>query len=193
MMTREARRVSDARGRVQAPVPVLIVDDDQAYVDLLRSAFEGAEAPRIEVTHVTRLHDILPALERTGALVALLDVNLPDGNGLEWLRVHGARAGAAFIVLTGVSGYAAGPGAVPGAQDFFVKSEVDPAQLARVLQYAADRERARQELVRSRQYFQSLIELARDLITVVDARGTILYQSPGIRRVLGVSAEEIVG
>ncbi|MBI2188332.1 MAG: PAS domain S-box protein [Acidobacteria bacterium] len=71
-----------------------------------------------------------------------------------------------------------------------VKSEVDPAQLARVLQYAADRERARQELVRSRQYFQALIEQTFDLITVVDADGTILYQNPGIKRVLGLLPEE---
>jgi len=191
-MTREAR-VVDAGGRAQPPIPVLIVDDDDAYVALLRAAFEKAEGPRIEIAHVTRLRDVLPALERTGALVVLLDVNLPDGNGLEWLRAHGDRVGAAFIVLTGMSGYAAGPELVPGARDFFLKSEVDPAQLARVLQYAADRERARQELVRSRQYFQSLIDQARDLITVVDARGTILYQSPGVRRVLGVDPEEIVG
>jgi PAS domain S-box-containing protein len=126
-------------------------------------------------------------------LVVLLDVNLPDGNGLEWLARNRRRIDASVIVLTSIAGYAAGPDIVEGAQDFLVKSEVDPEQLARVLQYAADRELARRELVHSRQYFQSLIEQARDLITVVDEHGIILYQSPGTRRLLGIPAEEFVG
>ena len=177
----------------QPPIPVLIVDDDNAYVAFLRAAFAHMEGPRIDVSHVTHLRDVLPAMETRRPLVVLLDVNLPDGNGLQWLRRTRTRIDAAVIVLTSIAGYAAGPDIVEGAQDFLVKSEVDPEQLARVLQYAADRERARREIVRSRQYFQSLIEQARDLITVVDERGKILYQSPGTKRLLGVAAEEFIG
>ena len=177
----------------QSPISVLIVDDDQAYASFLRVAFAQTDGPRLDVVHVTRLADVLPTLEKTPASVVLLDINLPDGNGLEWLRVHRPRVDAAVIVLTGIAGYAAGPDVVEGAQDFLVKSEVDPEQLARVLQYAADRERARKELVRSREYYQSLIEQARDLITVVDERGIILYQSPGTKRILGQPPEAFVG
>ncbi|MBI4263330.1 MAG: response regulator [Acidobacteria bacterium] len=177
----------------QAPVPVLLVDDDQTYARFLRGAFAHAEGARLDLRHVNRLREVLPALEAQPATVLLLDINLPDGNGLEWLRVNRQRVDAAVIVLTSMAGYAAGPDVVEGAQDFLVKSEVDPDQLARVVQYAADRERARQELVRSREYFQSLIEQARDLITVVDERGIILYQSPGTRRLLDLSSEAFVG
>jgi PAS domain S-box-containing protein len=179
--------------QAQPPIPVLIVDDDNAYVSFLRAAFAHVEGPRIDITHVTHLRDVFPALERKPALVVLLDVNLPDGNGLQWLRRSRTKLDAAVIVLTSMAGYAAGPDIVEGAQDFLVKSEVDPEQLSRVLQYAADRERARREIVRSREYFQSLIEQARDLITVVDERGTILYQSPGTKRLLGVPPEAFVG
>lgn len=177
----------------QPPIPVLIVDDDTAYVSFLREAFAGGEGPRIEISHVTHLRDVLPALESTHPLVVLLDVNLPDGNGLQWLRRTRGQIDAAVIVLTSIAGYAAGPNIVEGAQDFIVKSDVDPEQLARVLHYAADRERARREIVRSREYFQSLIEQARDLITVVDERGIILYQSPGTKRLLGIPPEAFVG
>ena len=142
---------------------------------------------------MSRLGDVLPALKKKPATVVLLDINLPDGNGLAWLRVNRSRVDSAVIVLTGIAGYAAGPDVVEGAQDFLVKSEVDPEQLARVVQYAADRERARKELVRSREYFQSLIEQARDLITVVDERGIIVYQSPGTKRLLGQPPEDFVG
>lgn len=177
----------------EPPVSVLIVDDDKAYVDFLRAAFALAEGTRLDLAHVSRLGDVLPALKKKPATVVLLDINLPDGNGLAWLRVNRSRVDSAVIVLTGIAGYAAGPDVVEGAQDFLVKSEVDPEQLARVVQYAADRERARKELVRSREYFQSLIEQARDLITVVDERGIIVYQSPGTKRLLGQPPEDFVG
>jgi two-component system cell cycle sensor histidine kinase/response regulator CckA len=175
-----------------AAVSVLIVDDDRAYVDFIRTVFDEAKPLQFELHHVTRLAHVLPALQSGGISVVLLDVNLPDGNGLEWLRANRSRIQAAVIVLTGFSEFDANEETAPGAQDFLVKSEVDPHQLVRAVRYAADRERVRQQLIRSREYFQSLIEQAHDLITVVDARGVILYQSPSSAMVLGLAPEALV-
>jgi DNA-binding NtrC family response regulator len=144
---------------VEPAVRVLIVEDDPTYVDFVRSAFAQAEGVRPELTHVARLRDVLPALEKAPASVVLLDINLPDGNGLAWMRANRLRVDASVIVLTAIGGYAAGPDIVEGAQDFLVKSEVDPQQLVRAVQYAAERERERRELVRSHE--TSLLETQR--------------------------------
>ena len=173
-------------------VSVLIVDDDAAYVEFIRHVFEESKALHFELHHVSRLSHILPALAAGGINVVLLDVNLPDGNGLEWLRANRSRIQAAVIVLTGFIEFDANEETAPGAQDFLLKGEVDPHHLVRAVRYAADRERVRQQLIRSREYFQSLIEQARDLITVVDARGVILYQSPSSMAVLGRSPEALI-
>ena len=173
-------------------VSVLIVDDDAAYVDFIRTVFEESKALRFELLHVTRLSQVLPALASGHISVVLLDVNLPDGNGLEWLRANRSRVQAAVIVLTGFEEFDSTAETAPGAQDFLLKGEVDPHQLVRAVRYAADRERVRQQLIRSREYFQSLIEQARDLITVVDDRGVILYQSPSSSLVLGLAPEAVV-
>jgi diguanylate cyclase (GGDEF)-like protein/PAS domain S-box-containing protein len=45
----------------------------------------------------------------------------------------------------------------------------------------------------SEERFGSLIQHASDLITVLDANATVLYQSPSIERVLGYAAEDVVG
>jgi PAS domain S-box-containing protein len=42
-------------------------------------------------------------------------------------------------------------------------------------------------------YFRSLIEHASDVITIVDADGTVRYESPAIQHVLGYDPEELVG
>jgi PAS domain S-box-containing protein len=174
------------------PVSVLIVDDDAAYVEFVRHIFEEARPLRFELVHVTRLADILPALASGSISVVLLDVNLPDGNGLEWLRAHRPQVQAAVIVLTGFIEFDSIDETAPGAEDFLLKGEVDPHQLVRAVRYAADRERVRQQLIRSREYFQSLIEQARDLITVVDDDGVIFYQSPSSAALLGRAPEALV-
>jgi PAS domain S-box-containing protein len=174
-------------------IPVLIVDDDAAYANFVRDAFAEARGARFALEHVSRLSDVLPALERRPATVILLDISLPDGNGLKWLSRHWEELSGGVLVLTGEPGLAADPDVVAGAQDFLIKSEVDPEHIVRAVRYAADRENVRRELLRSRAYFQSLIEQARDLITVVDERGIIRYQSPGTIHMLGLPPEAFIG
>jgi PAS domain S-box-containing protein len=171
---------------------VLIVDDDRAYVDFIRQILSDAKGQRFEVEAVTHLARVLPSLEARKINVMLLDVQLPDGNGLEWLRANRARVQAAVVVMTGHAEYDVAEEIAPGAQDFLLKNQVDRYQLVRAIRYAAERQRAQQQLIRSREYFQSLIDHARDLITVVDDRGIILYQSPSSEAVLGLTPQAVV-
>jgi PAS domain S-box-containing protein len=63
------------------------------------------------------------------------------------------------------------------------------AQLGRVI----EREQARAALQRSEAYFRKLTENALDLITILNADGTIRYESRSIQKVLGFTPEEYTG
>jgi PAS domain S-box-containing protein len=52
---------------------------------------------------------------------------------------------------------------------------------------------AEEEVRRSEERFRSLVQHGSDIITVVDAEGTIRYVSPAVERVLGYEPEEMVG
>jgi two-component system cell cycle sensor histidine kinase/response regulator CckA len=173
-------------------VPILIADDDQGYVHFLRRILADTKGQQFDVGHVTHLSRILPALRAHNAAVLLLDIHLPDGNGLEWLNRYRADVDASVIVMTGHIEFDLAEDIAPGAQDFLLKNQVDRYQLVRSILYAAERHRTQQQLIRSREYFQSLIDNARDLITVVDDRGLILYQSPASNAVLGLAPEAMV-
>ncbi len=56
-----------------------------------------------------------------------------------------------------------------------------------------DRERSEQALRESEQHFRSLVENALDIITVLNADGTVRYASPSLERVLGYKPAELVG
>ena len=57
----------------------------------------------------------------------------------------------------------------------------------------AERQRAEQEVTKTAKHFQSLIENGLDIITVLNSDGTIRYESPSIKRVLGYRPEEMIG
>ena len=55
----------------------------------------------------------------------------------------------------------------------------------RVLEENEKYRRSEAELRRDKEWFRSLSEHSSDLITVIDPKGTILYDSPSIERILG--------
>ncbi len=64
---------------------------------------------------------------------------------------------------------------------------------AQLIKEIDDRKRAEEEVRRTAERFQSLIENGHDMITVLDAGGKILYESPSIERLLGYNDAELAG
>lgn len=62
-----------------------------------------------------------------------------------------------------------------------------------VFEDITERKAAEERLTRSEAYFRALIENGSDVVTVVDAAGTIRYESPGVERVFGYAPEERIG
>ena len=70
-----------------------------------------------------------------------------------------------------------------------VRRDFERAYVA--LQREFDERRAAEEALRaSEERFRSMIQNSSDVVTIVDARGTITYQTPAVERVLGSSPDE---
>ena len=124
-------------------IRVLLIEDSPTYAHLVRSMLSVAKATDFDVVHAERLEDGLHSLEQDGFDVILLDLMLPDSNGLDTLQKVGDRVGSVpVLVLTSVDDEETSLKALhEGAADYLVKSEVSANWLCRAILYAIERAR----------------------------------------------------
>jgi PAS domain S-box-containing protein len=175
-------------------INVLLVEDDDLYAHILRSAL-AKSTPKVEVERRRTLADAIALLQAARFDAVLLDLNLPDSSGLGTIgRMLQAAPGMPIVVLTATAESELAMTAVQhGAQDYLVKSETDSKYLSRSLRYAIERASFQTELIRREKHFRALIEGAHDIVILLGLDGTIRYQSPATERVLGYSPQELVG
>jgi serine phosphatase RsbU (regulator of sigma subunit) len=139
---------------------VLLVEDDEGDAFLVRELLDEAEAP-FDLRMATSLSEARTKIQ--GVQCVLLDLGLPDAEGIDGLRKFLAVAGgAAVCVLTGRSDEHLGVAAVAeGAQDYLVKGQVDGVLLTRALRYAVERKRADENAQRLREIELRQAESAR--------------------------------
>ena len=176
-------------------IRVLLVEDNPGDARLLREVVKDAEGAHIELTHVDTLAKALIRLDADQFDVVMLDLSLPDADGLDTLlRTHAQAPSVPIVVLTGLDDEGLAIRAVrEGAQDYLVKGQVTGQLLVRAMRYATERKRAVEALQRSEEYFRSLIENALDIITVLDVDGSVRYGSPSFERVLGYPQSSLTG
>ncbi|MDG4828334.1 SpoIIE family protein phosphatase [Solwaraspora sp. WMMD1047] len=139
---------------------VLLVEDDEGDAFLVGELLAETDAA-IDLAVATSLNQARTRF--AGVDCVLLDLGLPDAQGLDGLRqVLAAASGAAVCVLTGRQDEHLGIAAVAeGAQDYLVKGQVDGVLLARALRYAVERKRADENARRLREVELRQAESAR--------------------------------
>ncbi|MEW1585441.1 fused response regulator/phosphatase [Micromonospora vinacea] len=139
---------------------VLLVEDDEGDAFLVGELLAETNS-MIDLLVATSLRE---ARRRIGEVdCVLLDLGLPDAQGLDGLRqVLEMTSGAAVCVLTGRTDEHLGVVAVAeGAQDYLVKGQVDGVLLTRALRYAVERKRADENARRLREVELRQAESAR--------------------------------
>ncbi|MCP5419506.1 MAG: response regulator [Gammaproteobacteria bacterium] len=143
----------------QNPLRVLVVEDSPSDLLMLRTMLMDASretnplVPDLRLYQATSLAQTLSYLETAPFDILLLDLNLPDSQGLEtFRRLKESSHEAAVVVLTGLADNTLAVEAIRhGAQDYLIKDHLDSNLLVRSLCYAVERQRLQAELERVRQ------------------------------------------
>jgi len=127
---------------------ILLVEDNPGDADLLMFLLPQDGSTPLDFKCVTRLSEALEAVAEARFDLILLDLGLPDSNGLETLRIMRRHTVLLpIIVLTGNSDEGLGVDAIRvGAQDYLIKGETDGNLLSRSLKYAVERKKSENAL-----------------------------------------------
>ena len=181
---------SEKAGAGRRPLSVLLVEDNPGDALLIRFMLAKAGEGQVTLERVEKLSDALARLEKGGIDVVLLDLSLPDSQGLEtFSQVHGRVPQIPILVMTGHDDSGVAVQAVNrGAQDYLVKGQVDAPVLMRSMLHALERKRITEALREKEQRYKLLVESTSDYIyTVTVANGIALstLHGAGCARITG--------
>lgn len=129
---------------------VLLVEDSRSDAHLIRALLRKSKLQPFDLECAGDLASALRRLKAGEFDAVLLDLSLPDSEGIEtFTKAHAEAHEVPIVILTGLDDEETAVQAVgAGAQDYLVKGQVQGPLLVRALRYAVERKRAADEIRR---------------------------------------------
>lgn len=194
-------------------VKVLLTEDESSYAEILSVMLSDSDQARFKVDQAANLKTCLELLSKNEYQVALLDLHLPDSLGLDTVRtVRKMDHALPIVAMTGLEDENLAMDALKaGAQDFFLKNELSPKLLTRVIRYAIDRrsfelkleehaselearvaERTRQLQIAKEQW-EKTFDAVPDLIAIIGKDYRILKANQALAQAAGTTVDKLAG
>ncbi len=151
---------------------MLLVDDDPDFARVFQISLQAEKNVSFEIETAGTLQVALEILQKETFQLILLDLGLPDSQGLgTFEKIVEAHPEVACVILSGMDDKVLALEAVrKGAQDYVVKGEVRGGMLARLLSYAMERHHQKQQMEELNERLEKLSFL--DLLTqLLNRRG----------------------
>ncbi|MEF8748367.1 MAG: EAL domain-containing protein [Candidatus Accumulibacter propinquus] len=177
---------------------ILIVDDEQRIRATYRQLLS---APERSIEDCGTGSEAMRRLEGRDIDVLILDLNLPDINGLEimeWmLRLH---VPTAVVVFSGDASIDSAIRALRHGAFEFIRKHGDPQELIDTVDRVLSRRRMEREhammtirLEHSERLHRFLVEQSPDIIYTLDKNGVFIFVNGRVQALLGYSREELLG
>lgn len=176
-------------------IQTLLVEDNPGDSELMRIILAESKEPEYVIEVSRKLSQSLELLEEHTFDLIILDLNLPDSEGLETLAsVTNAFPELPVVVLTGTTDEDLGIRAVQeGAEDFLVKGHISSQLLFRVLRYAIERKQSVIKLQDSESRLKTILDAIEHQILLMGTDHTILWPNLKTCEAAGLPREEIIG
>ena len=174
---------------------LLLVEDNPGDARLLREMFNELGLHRTELTHVECMSDAEKHLSEHAVDIIVLDLGLPDAQGLGAVRrAHTAAPHVPLVVLTGLDDESLAAEALQeGAQDYLIKGQIDARGLLRALRYAIERKTMEEALFVEKERAQVTLNCIGDAVICTDVLGNITFLNLIAEKMTGWSLQEAAG
>src|SRR6202035_3098892 len=178
---------------------VLLVEDNPGDARLLREMFNEQGSSDTDVTIVQSLCEAEAFLAKHATDIILLDLGLPDAQGLDVVRrARAAAPRVPLVVLTGLDDETLAAQALhEGAQDYLVKSQIDTygttRGLLRAMRYAIERKALEDALFVEKERAQVTLNSIGDAVVCTDISGNLTFLNGVAEKMTGWSWQEAAG
>lgn len=173
---------------------ILLIEDDPGDADLLMEILVSPYSG-YEIVWRKSLKSATDSLSEDFFDVALLDLGLPESQGLDSLRKFLERSWRLpVVVLTGNDDESIAIEAVKaGVQDYIVKNDLNEKVISKSIRYALERRRLITRLEDSETKYRNIVETAREGIWTLDQNGLLTFVNSEMARMLDYTVEEMQG
>ena len=174
---------------------LLLVEDSPGDARLLREMLNEEDSYITEMAHVCCVSEAETHLAEHEVDIILLDLGLPDAQGLEALRrTHAAAPRVPLVVLTGLDDESLATQSLQeGAQDYLIKGEIETRGLRRALRYAVERKIMEEALFEEKERAQVTLNCIGDAVVCTDTSGNITFLNLVAEKMTGWTLREATG
>jgi diguanylate cyclase (GGDEF)-like protein/PAS domain S-box-containing protein len=179
----------------KAAMALLLVEDNAGDARLLKEMFREQGADHVEMTNVVSMVQAEAHLAKGAVDIILLDLGLPDAQGLDAIRrAHAAAPRLPLVVLTGLDDeLLAAQSLQEGAQDYLIKGQIDSRSLGRSLRYAVERKIMEEALFAEKERALVTLNCIGEAVVCTDIAGNITFLNLVAEKMTGWPLEEAAG
>jgi diguanylate cyclase (GGDEF)-like protein/PAS domain S-box-containing protein len=181
---------------------VLLIEDNPGDARLLREMLQEEGLYSSELLHADSMGCAEKILAEHAVDIILLDLGLPDAQGLEAVRrAHAVAPRVPLVVLTGLDDEVLAAQALQeGAQDYLIKGQisssvgqVETRGLLRALRYAVERKSMEDALFMETERAQVTLNSIGEAVICTDIVGKVTFLNPVAEKLTGWSLQDAAG
>lgn len=125
-------------------IKVFLIEDNPGDARLIKEILSEEKRIQFSLEHADRVSEGIKRIKKGGIDIILLDLSLPDSDGIDtFISIYAQATQVPIVVLSGLTDESLAMKAVQdGAQDYLIKGKVDRSILIRALRYAIERKNA---------------------------------------------------
>jgi len=176
---------------------ILLIEDNpgdaRLFSEMLK--FSERDSMHAELIHVECMKDAEEHLAQRPVDIILLDLGLPDVQGLEAIRrAHAAAPRTPLVVLSGMNDESLAVKTLQqGAQDYLIKGQFEPRDILRALRYAIERKMIEEKLSDEKERAQVTLNCIGDAVICTDIEGNITFLNLVAERLTGWPLIDVAG
>ena len=179
---------------------ILVVEDELSHANAIKR-YLRAHAGQFEVYIVDSLQECRQQISTFYPDILLLDLNLPDGQAIEYLKNTDDERSYPVLIMTSQGSEELAVEAIKaGALDYIVKTPETFSAMPRIVErslreWAAlqDRQRADAEAGQARQEWETTFDAMSEVITIHDKQMRIVRANAAAYRMTGTTPDELLG